>query len=269
MKRLFRWPYFVGFVGLVSSLILATTLVVSPVMAACSLTAGSVNKYWGDGVYYHLSGVSGTKANLGTFNPDPVFSTEAQGGTSFWVMINYSGATVADNRVAQVGWAKSGDEGFDNPYIFIQAWNNAGDIFQVYANCLTNVWGNLLYNYSCKADNSYDYLVEKNLSTDVFNFKWGTFPAYHLAYSWDPNRSSVAGEITNHGTTDTTTLGDHYPGAIGSVVQATNPQVRTGSGSYYSVDYTVTNPHTGVAAVRKFGSPNTTSVQFWDPRCTS
>ena len=206
---------------------------------------------------------------MGPFNPDPVFSTEAQGGTSFWVMINYSASSPSDDRVAQIGWAKAGDQGFDDPYIFLQAWSDSGSIFQVYANCLTNTWGSLLYDYSCEADSNYNYLVEKDLSTDVLTFKWGTFPAYHLAYSWDPNRSSVAGEITNHGTANTTTLGDHYPGAVGSVVQATSPLVRTGSGSYFSVNYTVWNPHTGVASVSKFGSPATSSVQFHDPRCTS
>ena len=225
-------------------------------MAACSLTAGSVNQYWTDGVYYHQSGVSGTKANLRPFNPDPVFSTKSQGGTSFWVMINYSGATEADDRVAQVGWVKASDSGFNDPYIFLQVWSDSGGIFTVYANCSTNAWGSLYYRYSCKADSNYDYQVEKNLNTDVFTFTWGTFPAYSLAYSWDPNRSSVAGEITNHGNSNTSALGDHYPGAVGSVVQATSPRVRIGSGGYSSVNYTVWNPHTGVAAVRKFGSPH-------------
>jgi hypothetical protein len=253
-----------------SSSLLATTLVVSPVIAACSLSRGSVYQYWVDGIIHNATNISGTKANLGAFNPDPVFSKLVEGGTSFWVMITNNVTPDTGDRVAQIGWIKAGDSGFNSPYVFLQAWSDSGSLLTLFPNCLTNTWGTyLLYAYTCKADNNYDYLVEKDLSTDVFTFKWGAFPAYHLGYRWDPNQSAVAGEIHNHGNTTKSGLGDHYLGAIGHVVQATSPKVRVGSGSYSSVNFTVWNPHTGVASVAKFGSPTTSFVQFHDPRCTS
>lgn len=212
--------------------------------------------------------MSGTRANLGAFNPDPVFSTFTEGGTSFWVMIAKNVTDPSEDRVAQVGWVKASDPGFNDPYVFLQVWNDNGGHYSLYPNCNTNYWTSLQYATSCKADSSANYKVEKNLSTNVFTFSWGNFPAYSLPYNWDPNQSSVAREITNHGSSATTILGDHYPGAVDAVVQATAPKVRLGSGSYSSVNFTITNPHTGVASVQKFGSP-TTKVQYGDPRCTS
>ena len=268
MKRLLKWRHLLALAVLVPSLLLVVSLTTSPVLAACSLSSGSTIQYWVDGVYYNSLNVSGTKANLGAFNPDPVFSTYAEGGTSFWVMITKNVSNNADDRVAQIGWLKASDPGFNDPYVFFQIWNDSGGLYTLHPNCDTNYWGYLYYASSCKANSSANYKVEKNLSTNVFTMTWGTFPSFSATYNWDPNQALISGEIHKHGSSTTTTLGDHYPGAVNAVVQAIAPKVRLGSGSYSSVNFSVHNPHTGVADVQTFGSPNT-KVQYWDPRCTS
>jgi hypothetical protein len=255
---------------LAGSCFLAAALVVNPVMAACAISSGSTVQYWVDGVYYNDSSVSGVKANLGAMNPDPVFSTYAEGGTSFWIMIAYDTSVTANDRVAQIGWMKASNENFNDPYIFLQIWPDTGvrNRFTVHPNCSANYWGALVYAESCKATASADYTVEKN--QNGFYFKWGTFPSYTTPlYGWSPNQATVAGEIHNHGSSTTTDLGDHYPGYVGGVVQASSPRVRTGSVTYSSVNFLITDDHTGVAKVTKFGSPNTTFVQYKDPRCSS
>ena len=111
MKRLFRLRHLLALAALVPSLLLVVSLTTSPVLAACALSAGSTTQYWVDGVYYNSSNVSGTRANLGSFNPDPVFSTYAEGGTSFWVMIARNVSNPLDDRVAQIGWMKASAPG--------------------------------------------------------------------------------------------------------------------------------------------------------------
>ena len=221
-----------------------------PALAACSLSEGTDDVHKWTGGEQDVSSIQGVKADLESYNPDPVFQT-----TSFWVMLAEDETN--PDRYAQVGWFK--EETNSVEYVFLEFTDDSGEYYDYFYNTSTDNWTGVPTT-DPSGSNAYEVRYSSG-SPGTFYMKYSTGSEYSVDYQWTPGTLQVYGEVSNYLAPN---KGDHAVGGFNNRIEA-NAIKKKVSGSWSDASPTYTSQ--GNASRDHL---NTTSPGFriWDVRCS-
>ncbi|MFP3974872.1 MAG: hypothetical protein ACLFVK_01450 [Dehalococcoidia bacterium] len=175
---------------------------------ACEITEGNDDIHKWTGAKENVASIQGVKADLGTYNPSPVFQT-----TSFWVMLTQNEQD--PDRWAQVGWYKAEDN--SNIYVWCEFTDDSGQVNDYFYYEPGDYWTGVP---STTPTSSETYQVTYSAdSPGTFYMRYANGASNSASYMWEPSRLEVQGETLNYADPD---KGDHVVGDVSNKVHASS-----------------------------------------------